>query len=210
MYCKITKKLRIITKYSKFFSNFASNSYFMEPKRIKIKDKTFELTIPEAEILSTIRKLADELRNDYADRNPIFVTVLNGAFIFASDILRLIDFPCQFDFTKLKSYEGSATTGNIIEELPVSLDITGRHIIILEDIIETGLSMHYLVNKLLERNPASVNICTLSFKPEKCKVEGLPVKYVGMTLPEAFIVGYGLDYDQQGRELRDIYSLVEG
>lgn len=180
----------------------------MEQKRIKIKDKTFELAIPESEILSAIKKLANELRKDYSDLDPIFVTVLSGAFIFASDILRLVDFPCQLAFTKLKSYEGAATTGNITEELPVTLDVTGRHIIILEDIVETGLSMQFLVNKLREHNPASVNICTLSFKPEKCKVEGLPVKYVGMTLPEAFIVGYGLDYDQYGRELRDIYSLV--
>lgn len=177
-------------------------------KTIQLKDKTFEVTIPEEEILASVRKLADRLREDYADKNPVFIVVLSGAFVFASDVLREVDFPCQIAFTKLASYSGTESTGKIIEQLPVTENITDRHVIILEDIVETGYSMQFLLERLAEHKPASVEVCALSAKPEKCKVPGLKVKYVGMNLPEAFIVGYGLDYDGLGRQLRDIYSLV--
>lgn len=177
-------------------------------KRITIKDKTFEISIPEQQILDAVNNVATKIKEDYSEKNPIFVVVLNGAFVFASDLLRQMDFPCQFTFTKLSSYQGIASTGKIIEQLPVTDDITDRHVIIVEDIVETGFSMQFLTERLMERHPASVEICALSHKPEKCKVPGLTVKYVGMTLPEAFIVGYGLDYDGEGRQLRDIYSLM--
>lgn len=177
-------------------------------KTIRLKDKTFEVTIPEAQILESIGNLVSRIREDYSDKNPIFVVVLSGAFVFASDVLRMIDFPCQIAFTKLASYSGIASTGKIIEQLPVTENVTDRHVVILEDIVETGYSMQFLLESLAQHNPASVEICALSVKPEKCKVPGLTVKYVGMNLPEAFIVGYGLDYDGLGRQLRDIYSLV--
>ncbi len=175
---------------------------------IKIKDKTFKLTIPESDILKEVNRVAEEIKTDYIDKNPVFVVVLNGAFVFASDLLRLVDYPCQFAFTKIASYEGTESTGKIAEQLPVTIDVTNRHVIIIEDIVETGYSMQFLLGRINEQHPASVEICALSYKPEKCKVKNLRVKYVGITLPEAFIVGYGLDYDQQGRELRSIYSLV--
>ena len=178
-------------------------------KRVTLLDKTFELSIPEEEIMQCVRRLAKELKADYADKNPIFVTVLNGAFVFASDLFRVIDFPCQMAFTKLASYAGIASTGKIIEQLPVSEDITDRHVVIVEDIVETGFSMQFLIEQLRLRHPASIEICAFSNKPEKLKVPDVKVKYVGMKLPEAFIVGYGLDYQQQGRNLRDIYSLVD-
>lgn len=177
-------------------------------KTIQLKDKTFEVTIPESEILKSVGGLIDRLREDYSDKCPVFVIVLSGAFVFASDILRGIDFPYQIAFTKLTSYNGLSSSENIIEQLPVTESVEGRHVVIIEDIVETGLTMSFLVDKLKAQNPASVEICALSAKPEKCKVPGLSVKYVGMNLPEAFIVGYGLDYDGMGRELRDIYSLV--
>lgn len=177
-------------------------------ERITIKDKTFELTIKESEILKSVDKIALQIKEDYADKNPLFVVVLSGAFVFASDLLRHMTFPCQFAFTKFTSYDGTNSTGKIVEQLPVCENINGRHIIIIEDIVETGYSMKYLLSRLNEYEPASVEICALSYKPEKCRVPGLNVKYVGMTLPEAFIVGYGLDYDGEGRQLRDIYSLV--
>lgn len=177
-------------------------------KRVVLLDKTFKLTIPESEILSKVEAVAARLRKDYADKNPVLVIVLSGAFVFASDLIRVLDIPCQLAFTKLKSYDGTASTGKIVEQLPVTENIEGRHVIIIEDIVETGYSMQFLLESLNKHNPASVEICALSAKPEKCKVPGLTVKYVGMTLPEAFIVGYGLDYDGTGRELRDIYSLL--
>ncbi len=182
----------------------------MQSGQIEIEGRTFEPAIPEAAILEAVRGVAARLERDYADKNPVFVVVLNGAFVFASDLFRMITFPCQVAFTKLASYDGLASTGRIIEQLAVNEDLTGRHVIIVEDIVETGFSMQFLLSRLKEQRPASVEICAFSFKPEKVRVEGLTVKYVGMTLPEAFIVGYGLDFNGHGRLLRDIYSLCGG
>ena len=181
----------------------------MAAKRIKIKDKTFELTIPEDKILEAVKTVAKTIENDYKDKAPVLVIVLNGAFVFAGDLIRMLDIQCQITFTKLSSYNGISSSGKIAEQLPVTDSLKDRHVIIIEDIVETGYSMQFLLSRIQAQHPASVEICALSYKPEKCKVNGLHVKYVGMTLPEAFIVGYGLDYDQHGRELRNIYSLVE-
>ncbi len=181
----------------------------MTTERITILDKTFEKAISEAEIHRAVDDVARRIATDYAEKNPVFVVVLNGAFVFAGDLLRRIDFPCEIAFTKLKSYEGLESTGKIIEQLPVGEDISGRHVVIIEDIVETGYSMQFLKEVLTARHPASIEICAFSFKPEKLRVKGLEVKYVGMQLPDAFIVGYGLDYNHQGRNLRNIYSLVK-
>jgi hypoxanthine phosphoribosyltransferase len=180
----------------------------MAKERITILGKTFEKTILEQDILEAVGKVAEQITADYKDKNPVFVVVLNCAFVFAGDLLRHITFPCEITFAKLKSYAGIESTGKIIGILPVTEDISGRHVVIIEDIVETGYSMQFLKDALAQQHPASVEICAFSFKPEKLKVTGLKVKYVGMQLPEAFIVGYGLDYEQQGRQLRDIYSLV--
>lgn len=177
-------------------------------KQVTINGKRFEVSIPAATIAEAVHKVAQSVRQDYCDKNPIFVVVLNGAFFFASDIIREMDFPCQIEFCKLSSYVGTSTTGKITEELPVSNKVKGRHVIILEDIVDTGYTMKFLVDRLIEAQALSVEICSLSTKPSHCKVPDLRVKYVGMTLPDEFIVGYGLDYDQQGRNLRDIYSLI--
>ncbi len=182
----------------------------MVEKRIKIEEKTFEMTLPEADILAAVKRLAVRLRADYADKEPVFVVVLNGAFVFASDLLRLVDYPADVTFVKLSSYSGTASTGRIAEQLPVSMSLTDRHVVVVEDIVETGYSMEFLLKRINEHVPASVEICALSAKPGQIRVPGLTVKYVGMELPEAFIVGYGLDYNGHGRLLRDIYSLVEG
>lgn len=180
----------------------------MKKERITLGDKTFETLIPESEILNKVEKLVQQLKADYADKNPVFVVVLNGAFAFASDIFRFVDFPCQVSFTKFSSYDGTQSSGRITEQLAVTESITDRHVIIVEDIVETGYSMEYLVKRLQEYNPASLQICCLSYKPEKCLIEGLPIKYIGMTLPDAFVVGHGFDYNQQGRLLKDLYALV--
>ena len=180
----------------------------MKP-RVTIEDKTFELTIPEERILEAVDKCAKEINADYAGKNPYFIIVLGGAFIFGADLVRRIKVPCQVSFVKIASYDGLSTTNTIKEQLPVSEDIRERHVIIVEDIIETGQSMEYLKKRLELFGPASVEICALSFKPEKCQVPDLKIKYVGMQLPEAFIVGYGLDYNDMGRNLKDIYSLVK-
>ena len=176
--------------------------------RVTIKDKTFETSIPEAEIQKRVKAVAERLNHDMAGKNPLFLAVLNGAFIFAADLMREITIPCEISFVKLASYQGTTSTGKVTEVLGVNEDLTDRHIVIVEDIVDTGLTMKRMIESLGTRHPASVEVCALLVKPEKLQVE-LDIKYAAMEIPNDFIVGYGLDYDQQGRNPRDIYTLIE-
>ena len=176
--------------------------------RVTIKDKTFETSIPEAEILKRVKAVAERLNHDFAGKNPLFLAVLNGAFVFAADLMREVTIPCEISFVKLASYQGTTSTGKVTEVLGVNEDLSGRHIVIIEDIVDTGLTMKRMIESLGTRHPASVDVCALLLKPEKLQVE-LDIKYVAMEIPNDFIVGYGLDYDQQGRTLRDIFTLIE-
>jgi hypoxanthine phosphoribosyltransferase len=175
---------------------------------IKIHDKTFRISYTEKEILERVKVVADRLNKDMAGKKPLFLAVLNGSFIFAADLLRMIDIPCEISFVKLASYQGTMSTGKIKEVIGINEDLTGRTIVIVEDIVESGLTMKRMLESLGTRNPASIHICTLLLKPEKLKVD-LNIEYAAMEIPNDFIVGYGLDYDQEGRNLRDIYTLVE-
>lgn len=175
--------------------------------RVKIKDKTFETSIPEAEILKRIQAVADRINKDMEGKTPIFLAVLNGSFMFAADLMKMVTIPCEISFVKLASYEGTSSTGKIKKMIGINTDLTGRNVIIVEDIVESGLTMQNMLDQLKEHNPASVSICTLLLKPEKLTVD-LDIDYTVMEIPNNFIVGYGLDYDQQGRNLRDIYTLV--
>ena len=177
--------------------------------RVQIKDKTFETSIPEAEILKHVREVADQINHDMVDKNPLLLAVLNGSYIFAADLMRMITIPCEISFVKLASYEGTTSTGKITEVIGINEDLKGRTVITVEDIVDTGLTMKRMVETLGTRNPKSIHICTLLVKPDKLKVN-LNIEYAAMKIPNDFIVGYGLDYDQQGRNLRDIYTLVEG
>lgn len=176
--------------------------------RVTIKDKTFETSIPEAEILERVKAVAAQINQDMADKNPLFLAVLNGAFVFAADLMREITIPCEISFVKLASYQGTTSTGKVHEVLGVNENLSGRTVVIIEDIVDTGLTMKQMIESLGTRNPESIHICTLLLKPEKLK-EKLDVEYVAFRIPNDFILGYGLDYDQQGRNLRDIYTLVE-
>lgn len=176
--------------------------------RVKIKDKTFETSIPEAEILKRIQAVADRINKDMEGKTPIFLAVLNGSFMFAADLMKMVTIPCEISFVKLASYEGTSSTGKIKKMIGINTDLTGRNVIIVEDIVESGLTMQNMLDQLKEHNPASVSICTLLLKPEKLTVD-LDIDYTVMEIPNDFIVGYGLDYDQQGRNLRDIYTVVE-
>ena len=176
--------------------------------RVTIKDKTFETSIPEAEILERVKAVAAQINQDMADKNPLFLAVLNGAFVFAADLMREITIPCEISFVKLASYQGTTSTGKVHEVLGVNENLSGRTIVIIEDIVDTGLTIKQMIESLGTRNPESIHICTLLLKPEKLK-EKLDVEYVAFRIPNDFILGYGLDYDQQGRNLRDIYTLVE-
>lgn len=175
---------------------------------IKILDKRFKVSYSEAEILKNVKAVADRLNNDMKDKNPLFLAVLNGSFIFAADLMRMITIPCEISFVKLASYQGTMSTGKIKEVIGINEDLTGRTVVIVEDIVESGLTIKRMIDTLGTRNPASIHICTLLIKPERLKVN-LNVEYAAMEIPNDFIVGYGLDYDQQGRNLRDIYTLVE-
>ena len=175
---------------------------------VKIKDKTFKISIPESEILKHVKEVADRINRDMADKNPLFLPVLNGSFMFAADLMKLITIPCEISFVKLASYQGVISTGSVREVIGINENLSGRTVVIVEDIVDTGLTMKRMIESIGTRNPASVHICTLLLKPEKLQEE-LDVEYVAMEIPNDFIVGYGLDYDQQGRNLRDIYTVVE-
>ncbi len=174
---------------------------------IQVLDKTFRPSIPEAEILKKVDAVAQRINHDMADKNPLLLAVLNGSFIFASDLMRRLTIPCEISFVKLASYQGTTSTGTVSEVLGINEDLTGRTIIIVEDIIESGLTMKRMIESLGTRRPASVHICTLLLKPEKLETP-LDIEYVAMEIPNDFILGYGLDYNGQGRNLKDIYTLV--
>ena len=176
--------------------------------RVKLKDKIFEISISEAEILQRIKVVAEKISKDMEGKNPLLLAVLNGSFIFAADLMRMLTIPCEISFVKLASYQGTTSTGVIKEVFGINEDISGRTVIIVEDIVESGLTIKRMIETLGTRNPESIHICTLLLKPERLTVP-LNIEYVAMEIPNDFIVGYGLDYSQQGRNLRDIYTVVE-
>ena len=175
---------------------------------IRIKDKTFRISIPEAEIKSRVKALAEQISKDMAGKTPLFLGVLNGSFIFAADLMREMTIPCEISFVKLASYQGTTSTGKIKEVLGINENLSGRTVIIVEDIVESGQTIKRMIESLGTRNPASVHICTLFVKPDKME-ESLDIEYAAFSIPNDFILGYGLDYDQQGRGLKEIYTLVE-
>ena len=175
---------------------------------IKIKDKSFRVSIPEAEIKTRVKALAEQMSKDLEGKNPIFLAVLNGAFIFAADLLREMTIHCEISFVKLASYQGTTSTGKVKEVFGINENLSGRTVVIVEDIVESGQTMKQMIESLGTRNPTSVHICSLFFKPEKLKEE-LTLDYVAFRIPDDFILGYGLDYDGLGRELKDVYTIVE-
>ena len=176
--------------------------------RIKLIDKVFETSITETEIQERVKAVADRINKDMADKNPILLAVLNGSFMFAADLMRMLTIPCEISFVKLASYQGTTSTGTIQEVLGINEDLSGRTVLIVEDIVESGLTIKRMIETIGTRAPKSIHICTLLIKPERLTVP-LNVEYAAIEIPNDFIVGYGLDYNQQGRNLRDIYTLVE-
>ena len=180
----------------------------MQRRRIiKVKDKSFTVTISERAIKRQIKRIADQINRDYEGKRPVFLAVLNGSFIFAADLLREIDLPCEISFVKLASYEGTNTTGSVREVIGLNVDITGRPVIIVEDIVDTGLTMAHMLDTLKKQNPESIDICTLLLKPSKLQVK-LDIRYCCKQIPDDFVVGYGVDYDGFGRNTKDIYTII--
>jgi hypoxanthine phosphoribosyltransferase len=176
--------------------------------RVTLHDKTFELSIPYEELNEAIQRVADKINADYKGvETPLFLGVLNGAFMFMSELMQKIDFPCELSFVKLASYSGVSSTGKVQELIGLRNNIEGRHVIIVEDVVDTGESMEHLLRSLAGHKAASVSIATLLFKPTKF-TKSYEVKYRALDIPDDFIVGFGLDYDELGRNLKDIYTIV--
>ena len=173
---------------------------------ITVKDKSFKPYISEEELQSSVEKVASQINNDYKGSTPFFLGVLNGSFMFFGDLLKAIDLECTVSFVKLASYEGTSTTGKVNELIGLNEDISGKDIILIEDIVDTGNTLVKLHEILSEKNPRSIKIATLLYKPEAYK-KSYNIDYVGIEIPNAFVLGYGLDYDGLGRNLSSIYVL---
>lgn len=175
---------------------------------IKILDRYFELSYSHEVIQEKVKEVAARLNKDYEGMNPVMVCILNGAFMFASDLVRELTFQPEILFAKFSSYEGMSTTGHVRELIGVNANIQARDVIIVEDIVDTGTTMYNVLPQFLNKGAKTVKICTFLQKPE-CLTVPLKVDYCAMEIPNAFIVGYGLDYNGMGRNYRDIYTVVE-
>jgi hypoxanthine phosphoribosyltransferase len=164
--------------------------------------------IPREEIDGAVQRVADGINRDYAGKNPLLLAILNGAFMFASDLMKKITIPCEITFVKFSSYSGTSTTAVVKELIGIDADLNDRHVIIIEDIVDTGHTMAKLLDDLKEKKAADVKIACFCFKPEAFQKD-FPLDYVGLKIPNDFIVGYGLDYDGHGRNLPDIYKIVK-
>jgi len=177
-------------------------------RNVILKDKEFRLSYPSDEIQSDIDVLASKINHDLKGVNvPLFLSILNGSFMFTADLLKRFQFPCEVSFVKLASYEGTSSTGTINELIGLKENIEGRTVIIIEDIVDTGRTLEKLIVELEKKKPAKILIATLLYKPDSYK-GNLKIDFVGKTIPNDFIVGYGLDYDGLGRNLPDIYTLA--
>lgn len=176
--------------------------------QVQLKDKKFSLFIEEEKILASIVALAEKINIDYKDKTPLFIGVLNGSFMFASDLMKNIDLDCEISFVKVSSYEGTATTGIINDLIGLNQDISDRDVIVLEDIVDTGNTIENIQKTLLAKNPKSLKFATLLLKPDVYKKD-IKLDYVAITIANDFIVGYGLDYDGLGRNLTDIYKITQ-
>ena len=173
---------------------------------IQVLDKTFEPYLKEEAIQEKITELAGQLNQDYAGKRPLFLSVLNGAFLFTADLFKQITIEAEVSFIKLASYKGTSSTGNVITAIGLDINVKDRHIIILEDIIDTGKTLHHYLPQLENMQPASVKIAVLLNKKEALQYP-VQVDYTCFDIPNKFVVGYGLDYDGLGRNSRDIYQL---
>lgn len=175
---------------------------------IKLHDLEFEPFISEEEITNSINNISEELNRDYQGKKPVFLAVLNGSFMFASEVVKRFKGDCEISFVKLGSYEGTETSGNVKTLLGLNQDLKGRHVILLEDIVDTGNTLAEIDKILKEAEVENYKIATLFYKPEAYK-KSIPVNYIGMEIPNKFIVGYGLDYDGLGRNLTQVYKRKE-
>lgn len=174
---------------------------------VSIKDKKFKVFISQEDIENSIEKIARQIDTDLSEKNPIFIVVLNGAFMFAGELMKRVNIPSEITFVRLASYQGILSTNKVQEILGLNQTIEERTVVIVEDIVDSGNTMVALLDELKRYNPREVRIATLLLKPDALK-QPLKVDYVALEIPNDFIVGYGLDYDGYGRNLKDIYKIV--
>lgn len=180
----------------------------MANKRIQVLDLTFETTITREKIKNEVTRIATEMNRDLANKNPIFLGILNGAFMFASDLFKQINIPCQITFLKLASYEGTQTSGTVKQLIGINQDLKDRTVVILEDIVDTGITLDTIIRQLSGYQPKEIMVATMLHKPEALQKE-VKLDYVGFEIPNEFVLGYGLDYNGYARNLPEIYTLVK-
>ena len=176
--------------------------------QIQVFDKTFEPYITATQINEQIKKIAAQLNIDYAGKRPLFIAILNGSFMFASDLFKELTIDAEICFIKLASYKGTKSTGNVITSIGLDIPLTDRHVIIVEDIVDTGKTLDAFLPQLINQQPVTLKIAALLHKPEALQFP-VTIDYLGFEVPNKFLLGYGLDYDGLGRNLKEIYKLVE-
>lgn len=175
--------------------------------QIHIEDKTFKLSIPFIEIDEAIASIAKSMDDELGECNPLFICVLNGSFMFAADLMKKLSFNCEISFVKLSSYKGVQSTGQVRSLIGLDENIEGRTVVILEDIVDTGVTVENMLDQLSLLNPLEIKIASLFFKPEVCRRD-ISIDFVGIEIPNEFVVGYGLDYNGLGRNLKDLYKVI--
>ncbi len=179
----------------------------MNLNKVKVIDKEFEIYINRSEIEAAVENVANKMNEQLAGQNPLFIVVLNGAFMFASDLIKQLKFDCEISFVKLSSYIGTQSTHAVKNLIGLNENIAGRNLVIVEDIIDTGITMEHILDQLEALNPASIRIATMLYKP-KAFTKNFEIDYVGIEIGNDFIIGYGLDYDGFARNLPDIYKII--
>ncbi len=177
-------------------------------QRVKILDKEFDLFIKDSEIQAAVKKVAEKINKDLAGKDVMFIGILNGSFMFASDLFKQLNIDCQITFLKVASYSGTTSSGTVKRLIGVNEDLKGKVVVILEDIVDTGVTLENIIRQLIGYEPEEIKIATFLYKPEAYH-QRIPLDYVGLEIPNDFIVGYGLDYDGFGRNYEDIYKVVE-
>ena len=174
---------------------------------IRVHDKSFETYLSDAVIQKRVKEIATAINKEYAGKKPLFIAILNGSFMFASDLFKNLDIEAELCFIKLASYKGMKSSGKVVTSIGLEEDLFGKEVIIVEDIVDTGKTLHRFLPKLLHQQPKSLKIAALLHKPEATEYP-LTLDYVGFEIPNKFVVGYGLDYDGLGRNLKEIYQLI--
>lgn len=177
-------------------------------KKVKILDKEFKMSIPSATIKRAIDQVATQINNDFFEEEILFLSILNGSFMFAADLVKRVKPLCQVSFVKLASYEGDTSTGIFKELIGLNETIRDRHVIVVEDIVDSGATIETIIKQLKPLKPKTLKVATLLFKPQSYQ-KNLKIDYAGLEIPEDFLVGYGLDYNGYGRNFEDIYSLIK-